>query len=142
MLEHLQTHRQILFDFTANCLEPLRGAFERLAYLCTLRDTASGRYTQDRLATVYGVDPVHEVLARCHEEIFERLLEMPLNAQEEDLGQYLLSLPGNFGENIARCRADAGNWVPPQAPSYLRELFCSNLNVLLELLRDNKTTAR
>ena len=142
MLDHLQTHRQILFDLTANYLEPLNGAYQRLAYLFSLRDPSSGRYMQDRLGSTYGSERVDEILASCHEEVFERLLEMPLNLQEEDLRRHLNSLPGPFRENVNRCRETAKSWVPPQAPSYLKELFCSNLNALVELLLDNKTTVR
>jgi hypothetical protein len=138
LLDHLQTHCQILFDFTANYLEPLNGAFPRLAYLCSLREASSGQYLHSRLAAVYGAEQVHQVLLQCHEEVFERLLELPLTAQEEDLREYVISLPGLLEENLGRCRETAGNWAPPHAPIYLKELFCSNLNVLLELLRDNR----
>jgi hypothetical protein len=141
MLEHLQTHRQLLFDFTANYLEPLGDCFERLAYLAGLREPSSARYVHSRLAAVYGTEQVDPVLARCHEEIFERLLEMPLSAQEEALRRYVSSWPGSFVENVQRCRKLAAEWVPPNAPSYLTELYSSNLNALLELLLDNTTTA-
>ncbi len=134
MIEHFQTHRQILFDLTANYLEPLGGSFHRLAYVSGLRDRESGRYLHERLATVYGEDSVNEVLVRAHEEIFERLLEMPLASQEEELRQFLNSLPGDFATNSSKFRETSRDWIPNQAPSYLRELFCSNLNVLLELL--------
>jgi len=142
MLEHFQTHRQILFDLTANYLEPLNSSYQRLGYLFSLRDPSSGRYQHDRLAAVYGLEQVDQVLAHCHEEVFERLLEMPLNSQENDLRRHLSSLPGSFEENVNLCRETAKHWVPPQAPTYLRELFCSNLNALLELLLDHKPTVR
>lgn len=140
MLEHLQTRRQILFDLTANYLEPLNGAFQRLAFLYSLRQPATGKYLHDRLAGVYGVESVNDVLSQCHEEIFERLLEMPLGSQKNDLCHYLTSLPGSFEENVRCCSRTAQTWVPPQAPSYLSELFCSNLNALLGLFLDKKST--
>jgi len=141
MLDDLRTHKQILFDLTANYLEPLNGAYQRLAYLHGLREAASGRYVHDGLAAVYGADAVERVVARCHEELFERLLETSLTSQEEDLRRYLCSCPGSFAENVSRCRTVAPSWIPPQSPSYLKELFCSNLNALLELLLDGSTTA-
>lgn len=142
MLDHFQTHRQILFDLTANYLEPLNGTYQRLAYLVSLRQPSSGRYLHERLGAVYGVEPVNHVLGDCHEEVFERLLEMPLNSQQEDLRRHLSALPGTLEDNVALCRKSAKNWIPPQAPDYLKELFCSNLNVLLELLLNHKSTAR
>jgi hypothetical protein len=141
VLEHFQTHAQLLFELTANFLEPLDGAYERLAYLSSLREPSSGKYVHKQLAAVYGSDSVDRVLASCHGELFERLLEMPLNSQEEDLRRHLSSLGGSFEENRSRCREAAKTWIPPQAPDYLIELFCSNTNVLLELLREQKTTA-
>ncbi len=142
MLEHLLTHQQLLFDLTANCLEPLNGAFQRLAYLSSQRDPSSGKYLHDLLSGIYGPERVDEVLARCHEEVFERLLEMPLNSQQEDLRRHLSSLPGSFEENVHRCGETATRWIPPNSPSYLKELFCSNLSALQEVLLDNQSTAR
>jgi hypothetical protein len=142
MFDHLQTHRQLLFDLSANYLEPLKGGFQRLAYLSGLREPSSGRYLHDSLAPIYGSERVDEVIAGCHEEVFERLLEMPLNSQREDLRLYLNLLPGSFEENVKSCQENAKRWMPPYSPSYLKELFCSNVSALLELLRDNQSTAR
>lgn len=142
MLEHLQTHRQILFDLTANYLDPLDGAFHRLAYVSGLREVSSGKYVHNRLAAVYGAEAVNQVLAKCHEEVFERLLEMPLTAQEDDLRSYLSSLEGSFLEKVRRCSEQATSWAPPKAPKYLTELYSSNLNALREMLLDNRTTVR
>ena len=141
MVDVFRTHRQILSDITANYLEPLDGSFARLEYLHRLRDP-SGKYVHERLTTVYGADSVDQVLARCHEEVFERLLELPLTTQEEDLRRHLKSYPGSMADKISQCRAVAASWVPPQALSYLQELFCSNLNALLELLLDDQRKAR
>jgi len=142
MLEYFQTRRQILFDLTANFLEPLNGSYQRLAYLSSLRRPSTGKYGHDQLAAVYGEDAVDQVLASCHEEVFERLLEMPLSAQADDLRRHLSSLPGSLDGNANCCREIAKSWIPPQAPGYLNELFCSNTNALLELILESKTTAR
>jgi hypothetical protein len=142
MLEQFQTHQQILFDLTANYLEPLQSAYQRLVYLFSLREPSSGKYVHEGLASLYGAEAVHQVIAQCHEEVFERLLEMPLNAQGEELRTYLGSLPGTIEENAALCRKTRENWIPPQAPSYLRELYSSNLDVLLELLLHDKSKGR
>jgi hypothetical protein len=142
MLENLQTHRQLLFDLTANYLDPLGDTFERLAYLAGLRQSSTGKYVHGRLAAVYGSERVDQVLASCHEEVFERLLETPLTSQEDALRRYVGSWPGSFVENLDRCRVAARQWAPPNAPSYLTELYSSNLNALLQLLLDSTTTAR
>jgi len=142
MLDQSHSNQQILFDLTANYLEPLHGAYQRLAYLANLRDRSLGRYVHESLASFYGYEAVDQVVAHCHEEVFERLLELSLDAQQHDLRAHLLSLPGDFSENIARCRAVYGDWIPVQAPAYLKELYSANLRVLLELLRDDTPKAR
>jgi|SRR5580658_2493259 hypothetical protein len=142
MLEQLQTYQQILFDLTANYLEPLPSCYARLCYLSGLRQATSSKYVHDGLATVYGPVAVNEVISKCHEEVFERLLEMPLNVQGEELRKYLSSLPGTVLQNSLTCREKGRIWVPPGAPSYLKELYRSNLEVLVELLRDDTSTVR
>jgi hypothetical protein len=142
MLENLQTHRQLLFDLTANYLDSLQDSFERLAYLAGLCEGVSGKYVHERLTAVYGPERVDQVLAKCHEEVFERLLEMPLNSQEEELRRYISTWAGSFVDNVRLCRKLGPGWVPAKAPSYLIELYSSNLSALLELLLDSTTTAR
>jgi hypothetical protein len=134
MLDKLQTYQQILFDLTANYLEPMSSAFQRLAYLHSLQEESTGKYGHEELAAVYGGDAVDQVVAHCHEEVFERILEMPLNAQGEDLGECLRSLAERREEDAVLCRERCRKWVPASSPSYLRELYFSNLDVLLELL--------
>jgi hypothetical protein len=140
MLEKLQTYQQVLFDLTANYLEPRTSAYERLAYLSSLREQATGKYVHEELPRLYGAEAVDQVIAHCHEEVFERLLEMPLNAQGEDLRLYLDSLQGTLKAKTTLCREKCRQWVPVGAPSYLRELYYSNLDVLLELLLDDSPT--
>jgi len=142
MLDHLQTRRQILFDITATYLEPLDGLFSRLAYLAGLKEPSTGRYIHDQLAAVYAPDQINLVIEQCHEEVLERLLEMSLAAQEKDLRKCVSSWPGSFDENARNCKTIAVHWIPAGAPSYLRELFCSNLNVLTEILLDRNSRAR
>jgi len=142
MLDQFQTRQQILFDLTANYLEPLNGAYQRLAYLSDLREITDGRYVHAELASLYGADAVDQVVAECHEEVFERLLEMPLSTQAADLRGYLSSLAGTWEENVGLCRQKCQDWVPLKAPNYLRELYVSNLDVLLELLLEDTSRAR
>ncbi len=142
MLDRLQIHRQILYDLTVHYLEPMAGMYERLAYVASLRDPANGFYSHPRLAAVFGEESVNRAIASCHEELFERLLESSLSSQEEDLVSYLDTLPGGKEAHAGECYAKAQAWIPPQAPEYLKKLFCSNLRVLCELLQEKKPKAR
>ena len=85
-------------------------------------------------------DRVQEVVDDHRLEHVE--LEMSLAAQEKDLRKCVSSWPGSFDENARNCKTIAVHWIPAGAPSYLRELFCSNLNVLTEILLDRNSRAR
>jgi hypothetical protein len=142
MQEQLRIHRQILYDLALHYLEPLHGSFSRLAYLASLKNRSSQSYAHDRLAAVYLPDPVNETLAKCHEELFERLLEMPLAQQEEELRQFVGTLPEGKVEGIEICKKRVEDWIPLKAPDYLKELFRSNLSALLALLRERSPKDR
>jgi hypothetical protein len=142
MLEELSMHRQILADLTSRYLEILPGQFDRLAYLASLRQPSGSSYTHERLSAVYDHDRVSELLRQCHEELFERLLETPLAIQEADLFRYLESLRAATNQNLPACRVELKSLIPPDAPDYLKELFCSNLAALLELLESESSKAR
>lgn len=142
MLDQLQLHRQILYDLSVHSLEPMGSMFERLAYVANLRDPSTGIYFHERLCAVFGEEGVSQALADCHEELFERLLESPLALQEEDLLSYLEVLPGGREEHLRECSEKAETWIPPQAPDYLKKLFCSNLRALCELLQEKMPRVR
>jgi hypothetical protein len=135
MLKQLQIHRKILYDLVVHYLGPLSSGYGRLAYLAALRDPITGKYAHEKLAAVYGEERVSEALAKCHEEMFERLLVLPLAQQEEDLRNYVSSLPAGQEWNDAQCIDTTRTWVPPESPDYLTELFCSNTAALCDLLR-------
>jgi hypothetical protein len=142
MLEQLRIHHQIIFDLTVRDLEPLSGCFERLAYLSSLRDAATGEYAHQQLCSAYNPGRVNEVLSKCHEEIFERLLECTLAEQQADLLKFLDRLSSGKQESVQYCLQHAESWIPPQAPDYLKELFRSNQSVLVELVSKQDPTAR
>ncbi len=141
MLQELQLYRQILFNLTTHYLEPLNGVFERLSYVASLRDPSTGIYRHERLGVIYGDRPVNEAIAKSHEEIFERLLELPLAQQESEFLIYLTSWPGGKEQGLQRVEDSRKSWIPPGAPSYLKELFGSNLRALCELQIERKSKA-
>jgi len=142
MHEQLRIHRQILYDLALHYLEPLTSTFARLAYLANLKSHSTKIYAHDRLAAVYGHEAVGQTLAKCHEELFERLLEMPLALQEQDIRQFVGTMPEGVAEGRQSCQKRAESWIPAEAPDYLKELFRSNLTALCELLRDRNPKGR
>jgi hypothetical protein len=131
----LQQNRRIMQDFASTALAPIANSFARLVYLASLRNLGTNVYEHAGLAAVYGKDAVQQALRQCHEELFERILELPLPVQESDLRAYFASLPG--GAVVA-----ATNWrkleayrglLPVDAPDYLKELFCSNIRAIVAI---------
>ena len=134
----------IIRDFTATTLAAIPHVYGRLIYIASLRDLSSGRYEHAGLAAVYPPEGVQEALKFCHEEIFSRVLEMPLSLQEQDLGGCLEGMPGVVGATIAHWRQlESYRILPPEdSPDYLRELFVSNVRILLEILESQHSATR
>jgi len=135
-ITQLQQNRQIIHDLTSSTLAALPSAFARLAYLASLRDLSSNVYEHAGLAALYPAEAVRQALEHCHEEMFERILETPLTMQEQDLRLHLASTRDGL-------RAAVSNWLkleayrtllPADAPDYLKELFCSNVRAILQIL--------
>ena len=141
-LTQLQQNRRIIHDLTLSTLARISCLFSRLAYLASLRDISTNVYEHAGLAAIYPRVAVRQALEQCHQEIFERILEMPLLAQEEDLRAHLRSLP-NGSRNAAmqwRRLESYRALLPADSPEYLKELFCSNVRAILEILEREPST--
>jgi hypothetical protein len=143
MITQLQQNRRIIQDFTVTTLVAIPGEFGRLTYIASLRDLSSGRYEHAGLAALYPDEAVQQALELCHEQIFERVLETPLARQEADLKECLERMPGGLGSSLTHWRRMEAYRVlmPERSPGYLKELFCSNLRALLELLQEQCSQA-
>jgi hypothetical protein len=143
-LERFHQHQRIIDDFTSNTLAVIPSAFGRLVHISTLRDLISGQYKHEGLEALYGAPAVHEALFYCHEEIFRKILETPLERQERFLREWFESLEGESSEIAARwLQLDVYRMlIPLDTPEYLRDLFCSNFRLLLELVSEEATAAQ
>jgi hypothetical protein len=144
MITQLQQNRRIIQDFTLTTLAGIPGEFSRLTYMASLRDLSSGQYEHAGLAALYPDEAIQQALNLCHEQIFERVLETPLTRQETDLKECLERMPGGLRTALTHWRRMEAYRVlmPERAPAYLKELFCSNLRALLEILQEECSTAR
>jgi hypothetical protein len=135
-LTQLQQNRRVIQDFTQTTLAGIPGLFARLSYLASLRDLSSGRYEHAGLSALYPEEAIQRALQLCHEQIFERILESPLASQQEDLRVCLASMEGGLSGAASHWRRIESYrvLVPEAVPDYLKELFCSNLRALLEIL--------
>ena len=139
-LDQFQQNQRVIEDFTSRTLAAIPSDIGRVVHVATLRDLASGRYRHEGLAAVYPELAVDQALAHCHQELFAKILETPLESLEWDLRVCLSALEGPLEEIAAR-------WleiefyrllVPSGVPVYLRDLFCSNLRVLLGLVVEER----
>lgn len=138
MITQLQQNRRIIQDFTLTTLAGIPGEFGRLTYMASLRDLSSGRYEHAGLAAMYPDEAVQQALQVCHEQIFERVLESSLEDQKADLSECLERMPGGLHVAISHWQKMEAYRVlmPERGPDYLKELFCSNLRALLEILQE------
>jgi hypothetical protein len=142
-LEEFQKSRRVIEDFTSRSLAAIPTDFGRLCYINSLKEGPTGRYRHDGLAALYSEDSVQQALVHCHEELFSKILETPLYAQEGDLRGCL----GRGGKNID---AIAKMWekeqpyraiCPEGLPKYLSDLFSSNVSVLLSVFLAGTATS-
>lgn len=135
-LSQLQQNRRIIHDLTLSTLAAISSPFSRLAYLASLRDISTNVYDHAGLNAVYPKSAVRQALEQCHQELFERILETPLVVQEEDLRAHLRTLPNGSRKAAAQWRRMEAYraLLPAESPDYLKELFCSNVRAILEIL--------
>src|ERR1700682_3559765 len=88
-MESFHQSRSVIEDFTSRTLAAIPSDFGRLYYVSSLRDSSTGRYNHDGLTVLYSENSVQAALAQCHEELFSRILETPLEHQERDLRKCL-----------------------------------------------------
>jgi hypothetical protein len=143
-LTQLQQNRRVIQDLTATTLAAIPSLFARLTYLASLRDLSSGRYTHAGLCSVYSEESVQQALAQCHEEVFERILETPLEGQREDLRACLESMEGGLESAVRQWRRLEvyRMLLTTDSPDYLKDLFCSNARALLDILEEECCKAR
>lgn len=103
--------------------------FGRLLYLSSLRDTESGRYTHDSLLNYMNEEEADRTIRHTHHQVFQQWLAYSLSDQKEDLDRYLLE------SNGPRYSLPYRNAVPPTARDVERQLYLTDLETLLELLR-------
>ncbi len=137
-LERYQSNRRVIEDFTSRTLAAIPSDFSRLLYVGSLRDAASGRYVHEGLEAMFPEGAVQEALAYCHNELFARILEMPLERQEWDLRACLAAMESEFWEIVARWRESEfyRALIPSGIPGYLQDLFASDVRALLDVLAE------
>ncbi|MEJ5369596.1 MAG: hypothetical protein WHT08_14855 [Bryobacteraceae bacterium] len=111
--------------------------YGRLAYLASLVNVDSGRYEHHGLANIFGAEEADKALRKSHEQALIDWLSLQLEQQKADLELYFSSLPPSkktLVESWTRLKPYR-MVVPASASRAQRELFESNLAILLQILR-------
>jgi hypothetical protein len=124
-------------DLWLRTLSQIPSAYGRLVYLADLRDDDSATYKHHGLALIFGDQEAGQALSESHMRTFREWLTLGLEQQKADLMLYMAKSPVNrlaLVENWLRL-APYRNLLPLMASEAERELFVSDLEILLNLLR-------
>ena len=118
-------------------LSQIPSIFGRLAYLSGLRDGNTGKYVHFGFAQRFSEKEADRTLQRSHRNMFDDWLSFSLEQQKEDLDRYLDGLDQDRKVVLQNWRVfpPFANLVPASAKDAERELFLSDLRIVLHLLR-------
>ncbi len=124
-------------DLWSRTLSQVPTAFGRVVYLASLRDPNTGRYQHFGLAQIYSDENADRALRLSHTQAFGEWLNYPLERQKADLEEYLNSIDGDRVKVLQTWASLAPyrNLLPTDATEAERQLFVSDLELILELLR-------
>ena len=102
--------------------------FGRLVFLSSLRESGSGRYFHDSLGFLAKED-ADRTLRNSHQQVFQQWICRGLEEQKSDLDEYLST------GGAPRYALAYRNLVPATAREVEKQLYLTDLETLLELLR-------
>jgi hypothetical protein len=130
--------RSALADLCKHTLSRIPTVSGRLIYLATLRDLNSGTYRHHGLISAFGRDEAVKALRESHQATFQGWLNLTMAEKNEDLRDYLRALD-DPQEEIVQHWLKSGvyrGYVPASAMKAETDLFCRDLEMLLELMRN------
>jgi hypothetical protein len=120
-------------------LSRIDSVFGRLVYLASLRDPNTGVYQHFGFAQRFSEREADRTIRRSHANTFSDWLWFSLEQQREDLEKYLESVGGDRRAILGAWREwpPYMNWIPAQSRPVDRELFHSDLEIVLDLIRQD-----
>jgi hypothetical protein len=133
----LKLERGAAADLWRNTLSQIPTLFGRLVYLSSLRDANSGTYEHYGLAQVFGAKEADRTLRQSHTQAFAAWLNLNLEQQKSDLEDYLAGLEEDINSILANWirMAPYRNLIPARAREVERQLYLTDLEVVIELLK-------
>jgi hypothetical protein len=134
--------RNALADLCKHTLSRIPTVTGQLIYLATLRDVNSGTYRHHGLITAFGRDEAVRALRESHQAAFQSWLNLSLAEKNDDLSGYFRTLDDSQEQVVEHWLKSAvyRNYVPSSAIKAELDLFCRDLEILLELRRNNALT--
>ena len=108
-------------------------AFGRLVFVASLRDEVTGRYYHSELSALLGREEADRALRHSHQQVFSQWLVFNLADQKSDLDEYL------DGKVISAL--SYRELPPPSAREVEKQLYLTDLETLLELMRCDRGAA-
>jgi hypothetical protein len=132
-LERFAQNRRIIEHFALHWLLDVPNDVARLQHVANLCNVSTGTYYHAGLRGAFSEPAIHQALLYCHEELFDKVLEKTLQEQEKDLRHMFCGIAAPAFEIASRWLELEyfRMWVPIGTPAFLRELFCSNLRLIL-----------
>ena len=133
-----QGQQKAAAELWKHTLSQIHCLFGRLVYLASLRDGNTGVYHHHGLSLVLGAEQAGQTLEDSHAGCFREWLGLNLKDQHSDLSLY-------FSEQDAELKVIVGTWIrlasyrnliPAAATSVERQLFLSDLETLLAMLKN------
>jgi hypothetical protein len=125
-------------DLWKHTLSRIPTVYGRLMYLASLRDQNSGIYRHHGLSAAFGREESSRALKESHRRTFLEWLNLPLSEKNHDLALYLEALEDPrlmVVDHWLRSKLYKTH-VPVSARKRERELFVSDLQALLETIRN------
>jgi hypothetical protein len=126
--------RSATADLFKNTLSRIPTLFGRVEYLASLRDPNSGFYSHHGLASIFGREESRKALSQSHETVFKEWLNLGLAGKKEDLSDYFKALEDPLAVVLGHWTSVRAyrSYMPASARESERELFCAELDVLIE----------
>jgi hypothetical protein len=133
----------VLAESWRRTLAGITTSLGRLAYLASLRNVNRGTYEHFGLAERVGAAEVDSLIRRSHLEAFQQWLCFTLEHQKEELEAYFAGLEGDRREILSNwlVLGPYAAWVPAESRDVERKLFFTDLEMVLELIRNESGVA-
>ncbi len=112
--------------------------FGRLVFLASLYDPSSGKYRSGTLDSLLEPQAADRAIRHSHYQVFSQWLSFNLAEQKEDISEFLNG-SGARGRAAAQAALLYRQLIPASAREVERQLYCADLETLLEVLKAEYT---